>query len=118
MSNKTITLVTGIEQNDAGEQELVTVDYSYPIFVKGSLVKKAIDLGVQLEKNGDVNSSVIDKLASYAVELYGKQFTKDELIDGTDASELLDTLTGVLGLVMGVEDEGNETKKFIETKKL
>lgn len=115
MSRKTITLVTDVKVNNKGEQELVTVDYDYPLFVKGSLVKKAIDIGAELEKDNEVNSKVIDKLANFAVELYGKQFTRDELIDGTDASELITLLTSILSIVMG-GNEGNETKKFIEGK--
>lgn len=116
MSKKTITLVKDIKVNEeTGKHELVTEDYAYPIFVKGSLVKKAIDLGVELEKNEELSSKIIDKLANYAVELYGRQFTKDELIDGTNADELLNLLTGILGSVMGGSEE-NETKKFIEAK--
>lgn len=128
MAKKAITLVKDIEvvevvQEDGTiekQQKLVTEDYPYPIFVKGGLVKKAIDLGVKMEKSGEENidSSVIDDLADFAVELYGKQFKRNELIDGIEATELFDTLTGILSSVMG-GDEGNEqTKKFITEKKL
>src|SRR5699024_12799413 len=69
MAKKTLTLVTGIDEE---KNEVITQDYPYPIFVKGSLVKKAIDLGVELEKLGEenVDSGVVDDLADFAVELY------------------------------------------------
>ena len=115
MTNKTITLVTGVSK----ENELITQDYAYPIFVKGALVKKAIDLGVKLNKSVDgINSGFIDELADFAVELYGKQFKRDELIDGIDATELIKKLTEVLGMVMGgAEDSGNAAPSLTEVRK-
>jgi len=117
MAKKTLTLVTGIDEE---KNEVITQDYPYPIFVKGSLVKKAIDLGVELEKLGEenVDSGVVDDLADFAVELYNKQFTRDELIDGIDASDLFTKLTEILSSVMGGDGGNAQTKKHITEKKL
>lgn len=115
--SKTIKLVTGIEVNDAGEQELVEKEFPYPIFVPGGLVKKAIDLGAKLEKSSDsVSGKLIDDLADFTVELYGKQFTRQELVDGVHAEELMDTLLNNMMSVLGSDAQENETKKFIEEK--
>lgn|SRR5699024_6584765 len=113
---KKIELVTEVVENDKGEQELVKETYHYPIFVKGSLVKRAIKLGVELEKSTEaIDEDIIDKLAKFAVELYGNRFTVEELIDGIDASELVDTLVSILSSVMGGGEDTTQ-KKFIEEK--
>lgn len=115
--SKTIKLITGVKMNDNGEQELVYKEYPYPIFVKGSIVKKAIDLGADMESASEnINSKLIDDLADFTVELYAKQFTRTELIDGTQADELMDMLISKLTLVLGGEEDKAETKKFIEEK--
>ena len=115
--SKSIKLVTGVEVNENNEQELVYKEYPYPIFVQGGLVKRAIDLGAKLEKSSDsVSSKVIDDLADFTVELYNKQFTRQELIDGIHAEELLDKLTSNLFSVLGSEAKEVESQNFIEEK--
>src|SRR5699024_6917105 len=84
MSKKSIKLVTDFET-------LETKEYPYPAFVKGSFVKRALELGAKMDKQGqDVDETVIDDLADFAVDLYGNKFTREELIDGTDATQLTD----------------------------
>jgi len=101
-----LELVVDVKENDKGEQELVTETYNPPIYVKGSFVKKAISLGVELEKSEEnISEDVVDKLAAFAVELYGNKFTEEELIDGIHAKDVMNTLMDILTSVLGSEDE-------------
>lgn len=117
MSNKDIKLVTGVNVVD-GEQQLEYKTYPYPIFVKGGIVKRGIELAARLEKQeeGDFNAGVIDEMADFAVEVYGNQFTRDELIDGTQAHELMERLSGVLSYIMQGEQDKGKQKEFIQEK--
>jgi len=109
MSKKSIKLVTDFET-------LETKEYPYPAFVKGSFVKRALELGAKMDKQGqDVDETVIDDLADFAVDLYGNKFTREELIDGTDATELIDLLVDTLMSVMGTGAQ-IEQKKFMKEK--
>lgn len=92
---KSLTLVTGVK----GE-ELETKTYQYPFFVKGIFTKKAIDLGAELEKNGyAVRADMFDRLTNFTVELYGKQFDQDDLVNGIDSRNIVETY---LSIIMGV----------------
>jgi|SRR5699024_9893211 len=117
---KQLELVTDIKEDKDGNQELVTEAYNPPIFVKGSMVKKAISLGVKLEKSTEsISSEVVDELAAFAVELYGNKFTAEELIDGIDAKDLMNELMGILTSVMGGDDNQDAVtheKKLTEVK--
>ena len=117
MKDRTLKLVTGTEIVD-GEQQLVYKSYPYPLFVKGGLVKKAFEIAAEMEKSSQEKIvQNIDKLADCVVELYGKQFTRDELIDGVQAHELLQTLNKVVEFVMTGESSGNGQKNVIQEKK-
>lgn len=114
--NRDLKLVTGVKKVD-GEQQLEYKTYPYPIFVKGGVVKEALTLGAELEKpeNG-LSADLLDELADFVVELYGKQFTRDELIDGIQANDLIQTLMKPLReIVIGKQVE-NETENFIQEK--
>src|SRR5699024_8609212 len=109
MSKKSIKLVTDFET-------LETKEYPYPPFVKGSFVKRALELGTQMNKEGqEVDETIIDDLADFVVDLYGNKFTREELIDGTDATELMDLLIDTLMSVMGAGAQ-IEQKKFMKEK--
>lgn len=90
--SKTLTLVTEVKGD-----ELITKTYNYPIFVKGLYLRKAIDLGAELEANAYVvQSDLFDRLTTFITELYGKQFTTDELTDGIHAGRIIDTYIDIL----------------------
>ena len=116
MADKTMKLITGVKTVD-GKQELEYTTYPYPLHVKGSLIIKAIDLASTLEKTEEnINSKMITDLADFVVEVYAKQFTRDELIDGLQAHEVIETLTGVLQFVIAGNQKLGENKEFIQKK--
>lgn len=116
--NRDMKLVVDIVEKE-GKQELVYKTYPYPIFVKGSITKQAIDLGAELEGiEENISSDVVDKMADFVVNVYNQAFTRDELIDGIQAHELMPKLSSVLQFVMGTGDESkSKQEKFIEAKK-
>lgn len=116
MAKKDMKLVTGIKTVDE-EQQLEYKTYPYPIFVKGSITKQAIDLGAELEGiEENISSDIVDKMADFVVEVYGKQFKRDELIDGIQAHELMPKLSSVLQFVMSGDEEKGKQEKFIQEK--
>lgn len=139
MSKQYLTLVVDVKINDEGEQVLETKDYILPVFIKGGTVKQALKLAQEinglsevltdengkpiLDKEGNVmveekapEPILIDKLAQFAVEAFGKQFKKDEVIDGLDSRDLIEQLTGIIGMVMSREQDKAKKKEFIEAK--
>ncbi|MGY0692987.1 phage tail assembly chaperone G [Virgibacillus sp. FSP13] len=101
--SKSITLVTDVKKDD-----LETKTFQYPFFVKGVFTKKAIDLGAELEENEFVvPGDLFDRITSFIVELYNKQFTSDELTNGIDAGKIIETYISILmGVLQG--DSKNE----------
>lgn len=117
MAKKDMVLVTDVVKNKEGIDELVTKTYPYPIFVKGSITKQAIDLGAKLEgAESDISSDIVDDMADFVVNVYGDQFDRDELIDGLQAHEVMNKLGDVLSFVMSGEEQENESRKFIQAK--
>lgn len=116
--NKDMKLVTGVKEADDGTQKLEYKTYPYPIFVKGSITKQAIDLGAELEGiEENISSDVVDKMADFVVNVYGNQFDRDELIDGIQAHQLMPRLSRVLQEVMGsTDDSSGKQEKFIQEK--
>jgi len=91
-NTKTLTLVTGVKG-----QELETKEYLYPVFVKGILIKKAIDLGAELQENNFlVGADLFDRLTAFVTELYGKQFTTEELTEGIHVGRIIETYISIL----------------------
>lgn len=116
MAKKDMELVTGVKEVN-GEQVLEYKTYPYPIFVKGSITKQAIDLGAELEGiEKNISSDVVDKMADFVVEVYGRQFERDELIDGIQAHELMPKLSSVLQFVMSGDEDKGKQKEFIQEK--
>lgn len=86
---------------DVKGEELVTKKYQFPIYVKGIFTKKAIDLGAELEENEYmVSGDMFDRLANYFVELYGKQFTYEGLVNGIDSRKIVSTFVEMLFSVL------------------
>lgn len=105
-TTKELTLVTKVIDPIKGEVETET--YQYPMYVKGFYTKRAIDLGAELEESEYVVSSeLFDRLTNFFVELYGKQFTKEQFVDGVDQGQIVNVfITMLFGVLQG--DPKNE----------
>lgn len=79
-------------------------------FISARMLRKTIEIStrVNLEKP-DV--SMIDVMVDYIVDLYGKQFTRDEFYDGIEANKLIATLINCINEVTGQLNEKLEPLK-------
>lgn len=96
---KALTLVTGIK--DMEKKEVDTKVIQYPFYVEGIYTQKAIELGAEVEiAEYVIDGELFERLINFFVELYGKQFTHEELMKGIHQNNivaaLLTMLTGVL----------------------
>lgn len=57
-------------------------------FVSARKLRQTIELSKSMEK-ASMEGEDIDKLAAYLVDLYGNQFTIDELLDGYPSQEFM-----------------------------
>ncbi|MDO3680432.1 phage tail assembly chaperone G [Paenibacillus ehimensis] len=81
-----------------GEEKTFTQD-----FVSGRIFRKTLEMQKKIE--GDIDVSTLDLLVDYVVELFGKQFTRDDFYDGIEAKRLIPTIVGCIQSVVGVTAE-------------
>lgn len=98
------------------EGEIVTEKYLTPVFIPLSVVYEGLDLADQLEKSNADEKEKIERLVNFiADEVYGKQFTKDDLKNGLHGPQAIETLHRQLVFATnGFQDD--ETKKFLAKK--
>lgn len=86
-------------------------------FTKGSLALRALALGKKFEENEDsINAEAIYEVADLVVDVYNKEFDRDQLIDGIDSSELFETLMMQLEMVVSKPQVSAETSDFLKEK--
>lgn len=97
------------------EGEIVTEKYLTPVFLPLSVVYEGVDLADQL-KSKDSEKEKIGRLADFiANEVYGKQFTREDLLNGLHGPQAIEILQRQLMFATnGVQDD--ETKKFLAKK--
>ncbi|SEQ23733.1 hypothetical protein SAMN05216232_1992 [Virgibacillus subterraneus] len=103
---------------DVKQGELITENYLTPLFIPMKMVYEAIDMMEAIEDSaGSAKSEkeIIDKLSIFVVNLYDKQFTKEELNNGLHGPEATQKLQQqVLFAARGVQDD--DTKKYLAGK--
>jgi hypothetical protein len=67
---------------------------------KARAVRKAIEITEKVDFN-NMKAADLDNLLGYIVDLFGKQFTLDDIYDGLDADKLIPTLMECLNGVVG-----------------
>ena len=90
--------------------------YWTPPFIPFAKVREAMQLAGEMEKGKLSEIEMIDKLADFIVDVYGKQFTKEDVynrIHGPDAVQVLQE--NIFFVAQG--KESSETKKFLAEKK-
>ena len=80
-------------------------------FISARMVRKTIAVAQEINFE-NLSPGELDSLVDYVVELFGHQFTRDELYDGLASRELLPTLTRCINEVVGAVGEatGGEPK--------
>lgn len=89
-----------------GKDKTFTAD-----FISARMVRRTIEVsdGINFES---LKPEELDKLIDYVVELFGNQFTRDDVYDGLSSKDLLSTITNCINEVVGgmTESTGGEGK--------
>lgn len=80
-------------------------------FISARMVRRTIEVsnGINFE---NLKAEELDTLVDYIVELFGSQFTRDDVYDGLASKELLSTIMNCINEVVGgmTESTGGEGK--------
>jgi hypothetical protein len=78
-------------------------------FISARMVRTtiAISKGINFD---NIVPEELDKLMDYIVELFGGQFTRDELYDGLASKDLIPTITRCINEVVGAVGEATAGK--------
>lgn len=80
-------------------------------FISARMVRRTIEVsnGINFES---LKPEELDKLVDYIVELFGNQFTRDDVYDGLSSKDLLSTITNCINEVVGgmTESTGGDEK--------
>ena len=72
-------------------------------FISARMVRKTIAISQEINFE-NISPEELDKLMDYIVELFGSQFTRDELYDGLASKDLIPTITRCINEVVGAVD--------------
>lgn len=76
---------------------------------KGRAIRDAISLANKINPE-NITGEVFDELIDFTVDVYGKQFTRDDVYDGLYADEMLQELTKTVSAIAGGTSKKLETK--------
>ncbi len=81
-----------------GDDDEVEAEYNRS-FVPFRLLKKASQMMKTIQNFGDdmenISEESIDQLADFIVEFFGNKFSRDELMDKADMSEIIAVVTAI-----------------------
>ncbi len=73
-------------------------------FISARMVRRTIEVSKEVTFD-NITPEELDKLMDYIVELFGNQFTRDELYDGLASKDLIPTITRCINEVVGAVGE-------------
>jgi hypothetical protein len=73
-------------------------------FISARMVRRTIAVSQEINF-ANISPAELDKLMDYIVELFGNQFTRDELYDGLASKNLIPTITECINEVVGAVGE-------------
>lgn len=73
-------------------------------FISARMVRRTIEVSKEINFD-NITPEELDKLMDYIVELFGNQFTRDELYDGLASKDLIPTITKCINEVVGAVGE-------------
>ena len=73
-------------------------------FISARMLRRTLEVaqGVNFD---NITPEELDKLLDYVVELFGKQFTRDEIYDGLSSKDLIPTINRCINEVVGAMGE-------------
>jgi len=102
----TITLKRFIGFDDEGKEKTEDKTYFAP-YLKARVVRSATELYENLEA-GRATVKDLDMIVNFVVDLFGKQFTSDDIWDGLSQEEVTPVLMGIIANVInGVSEKEN-----------
>ena len=78
-----------------GKEKVFTLD-----FISARMLRRTIEISKTVNFN-DISVEELDTMVGYLVQLYGYQFSVDEVYDGLSATELVPTLVRCIQEVVG-----------------
>ncbi|MGF7186643.1 hypothetical protein GGQ84_002767 [Desulfitispora alkaliphila] len=79
-------------------------------FISARMVRRTIEVSKDINFN-DMSTDELDKMVGYVAELFGGQFTIDDVYDGLASKELIPTIMNCINEVVGgigAETAGDE----------
>lgn len=97
----TLTLNKPVGFNDDGTEKTERKTYLCPA-LKGRVAMVAFELrdSVKFNEIENIDFVTAKRMIDFVVNLFGKQFTEDELLDGLSVEQLLPTVLSCLTAVM------------------
>ncbi|MGR6342583.1 phage tail assembly chaperone G [Priestia megaterium] len=97
--------------------EVITEKFLTPPFIPLSVVYQAMDLVEEAQKGETAEREMFDRMIDFVVnDIYGKKFTKDELVNGLHAPDAVEVINDQV-LFVSQGRQSDETKKFLENKR-
>ena len=78
-------------------------------FISARMVRTTIAVSQDINFDS-ITPEELDKLMDYIVDLFGSQFTRDELYDGLASKDLIPTITRCINEVVGAMGEATAGK--------
>ena len=69
-------------------------------FISARMVRRTIEVSQGVDFD-NITPEELDKLIDYIVELFGNQFTRDDVYDGLQSKDLIPTITKCINEVVG-----------------
>ena len=73
-------------------------------FISARMVRRTIEVSQEVDFD-NITPEELDKLIDYIVELFGNQFTRDDVYDGLQSKDLIPTITKCINEVVGEMSE-------------
>ena len=73
-------------------------------FISGRMFRRTLEVS-KLFQGGNIDEKTLDSVVDYIVELFGKQFTRDQFYDGIEAGKLIPTIIDCVNQVVGKSTE-------------
>ena len=87
-----------ILKKDKGDKAYTTC------FISARMVRRTIEVSQGVDFD-NISPEELDKLIDYIVELFGSQFTRDDVYDGLQSKDLIPTITKCINEVVGEMSE-------------